>query len=516
LVFGNWRLARACPRGRATQPIALRRAARNYYAYPALIPRHCPNGTPTLRHRCCPAPLPGLLLAASLLLLARPLAQAQQAMGAPPDQAELIGNLLPTVVDINAFAIDKSTAAADIDNPAPVHPKPLQGSGLIIDPTGVILTNYHSLAGGYDLHVTFSDGTRLTGRILATAPRIDLALVKVDAPRPLPVARWADSDKVRVGQPVFAIGNALGAGLSVSAGIVSALNRDVNESPYDDLIQTDASINHGNSGGPLFNRNGEVIGVNTAILSPTKSSAGLGFAIPSNEVRFIAGRMLRDGRFTAGYIGIKTEAVTQDMAAALGIDPPGGLIIALMRAGEPAEAAGLQVGDVILRYDNQPRSDERALLRAIAKSTIGQAVPITVLRAGREQTLQVTPGPWPEPEATVSAQAPKPAMLVPPDLGLSLSALTADLRARHGLQTQRGGVLVDDVTEGTDAFDRGLLVGDVILRVQDAEVATPQEVQAAIAAARARHKAFVMALVLSKADQFTGPHWVALMIEAPQ
>jgi serine protease Do len=458
----------------------------------------------------------GFILVASLLLLARSPAHAQQtqAPATPLDQAEMIGNLLPTVVDINAFAINKSSAMTDIDGPAPDHPKPLQGSGLIIDPTGVILTNYHNLAGGYDMHVTFSDGRRLAGRILATAPRIDLALVKVDVPGPLPVVRWADSNKVRIGEPVFAIGNALGAGLAVSAGVVSALNRDVNESPYDDLIQTDAAINHGNSGGPLFNRSGEVIGVNTAILSPTKASAGLGFAIPSNEVRFIASRMLRDGRFTAGYIGIRTEEVTQDMAAALGLEQPGGLIIALVRAGEPAEAAGLQVGDVILRYDGHPPSDERALLRAIAKSTIGQAVPMIVLRAGREQTLQVTAGPWPDPEATVSEQAPKPATLVPPDLGLSLSVLTADLRARHGLQMQLAGVLVDGVTPGTDAFDRGLLVGDVILRVQDTEVGAPQEVQAAIAAARAKGKAFVMALVLSKAEQLTGPRWIALRIDA--
>jgi serine protease Do len=471
-----------------------------------------------LRHHYGPAPLSGLFLAAGFLLLARPPACAQQpqAQGTSVDQAGMIGNLLPTVVDINAFAIDKSSAATDIDNPAPVHPKALQGSGLIIDPTGVILTNYHNLAGGYDMHVTFADGTRLSGRILATAPRIDLALVKVDAPRPLPVVRWADSDKVRIGEQVFAIGNALGAGISVSAGIVSALNRDVNESPYDDLIQTDAPINHGNSGGPLFNRSGEVIGVNTAILSPTKASAGLGFAIPSNEIRFIASRMMRDGRFTAGYIGIRTEKVTQDMADALGLAQPGGLIIALVRAGEPAEAAGLRVGDVILRYGDQPKSDERALLRAIARSAIGQAMPVTVLRAGHEQTLQVTTGAWPEPEATVSDQAPKPATLVPPDLGLSLSALTADLRARHGLQMQRAGVLVDGIVAGTDAFDRGLLVGDVILRVQDNEVGTPQEVQATIAAARAQGKVFVMMLVLSKAEQLIGPRWIALRIDPTQ
>jgi serine protease Do len=435
-----------------------------------------------------------------------------QAQVTSTDQAELISSLSATVVDINAFTVEKSPTPADADSPPLDHPKPLDGSGLIIDPSGVIITNYHTVAGGSDMHVTFANGTRLTGRIIAAAPRIDLALVKVDTPRPLPVVRWGDSDKVRIGEPVFAIGNALGAGLSVTSGIVSALNRDIKASPYDDLIQTDAAINHGSSGGPLFNRNGEVIGINTALLSPTPASAGLGFAIPANDVRFVANRLLRDGEFRAGYIGIKTETVTDDMAAALGMTQPTGVVIAVVRADEPAAAAGLEVGDVVLRYDSRAPSDERALLRAIAMSTIGQPVPITVIRAGRELNLQVTPSAWPETESTLSAQTPKPPSLVPADLGLSLSVLTADLRARHGLQLQRGGVLVDGVIAGTDAFDRGLQPGDVILRVQGAEVGSPPEVQAAFAAARARDKGFVMALVLSKADQFSGPRWIALAV----
>jgi serine protease Do len=458
----------------------------------------------------------GLSLAAGLMLLPHPPARAQQAPAPLPDQAELVSGLLPTVVVINAFMVGKSSAdATSTDTPAAAsnRPKPLQGAGLIIDPGGVILTNYHTVAGGTDMHVTFSDGTRSPGRILAIAPRMDLALVKVETQHPLRTVHWADSDKVRIGEPVFAMGNALGEGLSVTAGIVSALDRNIKETPYDDLIQTDAAINHGSSGGPLFNRRGEAIGVNTALLSPTAASAGLGFAIPANDARFVAERLLRDGRFRQGYVGIQTGQVTQDVAAALGMSKPAGAIVAVVRAGEPAEAAGLQVGDVIVRYDNQSVADERALLRAIAGSPIGRPVPITVLRAGREEILQITPADWPDPVSTVAAEAPKPAMLVPPDLGLSLSALTTDLRARHGLQGQRGGVLVDDVVAGTDAFDRGLQAGDVILRVQNTEVGSPQEVLAAIDAARAQHKAFALVLVLSKDDQLTGPRWIPLVVE---
>ena len=447
-------------------------------------------------------------LAASLLLLVPPPAGGQQTQAPPPDQADLIGSLLPSVVDLSAFAVVQPTA----DTTAPDHPKPLQGAGLVIDQSGVILTNYHTIAGATDLHVAFSDGMAVPGRVLAVAPRIDLALVKVDTRHPLTAARWADSDKVRVGEPVFAIGNPLGAGLSVSAGIVSALNRNIKELAYDDLIQTDAAINHGNSGGPLFNRRGEVIGIATALLSPTAASAGLGFAIPANDARFVADRLLRDGKLRQGYIGIKTEQVTPDLAAALGMSEPVGSIVALVRVGEPAEAAGLRVGDVILSYDSQPVQDDRALLRDVAMSTIGRMVPIIVRRAGGKQTLQVIPADWPDPSTTVSADKPKPAMLVPPDLGLSLSALTADQRARRGLQMQRGGVLVDGVVAGTDAFDRGLKRSDVILRVQDTEVGSPQEVQAAVQAARAQRKAFVAVLVLSEAEQLSGPHWVALLV----
>jgi serine protease Do len=304
--------------------------------------------------------------------------------------------------------------------------------------------------------------------------------------------------------------------MSVTAGIVSAVNRNIKDTPYDDLIQTDAAINHGSSGGPLFDRRGEVVGVTTAILSPTAGSAGLGFAIPANDARFVAERLLRDGRLRQGYIGIKTEQMTQDMAAALGMARPTGSIVAVVRMGEPAEAAGLQVGDVILRYGNRQVADDRALLRDIARSEIGQSVPVTVSRGGHEQTLRVTPSDWPDPVSSVSAQAPGPAMLVPPDLGLSLSALTADQRARHGLQMQRAGVLVDDVATGTDAFDRGLQAGDVILLVQDTEVGSPREVQAAIEAARAAHRAFVLVLALSSADQLSGPHWVALKVGVTQ
>jgi serine protease Do len=454
-----------------------------------------------MRNRFWSVTLSGLILVAGLPLVAPQPVAAQQMQMMPPSQAELIRGLLPTVVNITSVIMPTPATAAmnaaassgkDSD-----RPKTFLGSGLVIDPSGVILTNNHVVAGAYDIRVMFSDGVRVPGRILATASITDLALVKVDINHPLAAVHWADSDKVQIGDPVFAIGNPLGLGLSVTSGIVSALNRNLMDTPYDDFIQTDAAINHGNSGGPLFDRNGAVIGVDTAIISPTTGSAGLGFAIPSNIARFIADRLMRDGQTRPGYLGFKIETVTPDVAAALDMPQAIGSIIDSVQAGGPAAAAGLQVGDVILRYDNETPSDERALLRNIAESTIGRPVPVTLLRAGRGLTLQVTPAAWPETRV-MSGETPKLSIMVPANLGLNLRVLTADLRAQYGLRMQQPGVLIGGVVAGTDAYERGLESGDVI--------------QAVLDVARAEHKAFILALVLPKVQQPPGPQWMALKI----
>ena len=459
----------------------------------------------------------GLAIAAGFLVPPPPPAAAQQMQMMAPSEAQLIRGLLPTVVNITSFVTDTASAGTTA-NARSDRPDTLRGSGFIVDPSGVILTNDHVVEGAYHIQVMFSDGVRVPGRVLAATSIVDLALVKVDTRHALTAVRWADSDKVQIGDPVLAIGNPLSIGLSVSAGIVSALNRNIMDSPYDDFIQTDAAINHGNSGGPLFNRSGEVIGIDSAIISPTTGSVGLGFALPSNHARYVADRLLRDGRIQPAYLGVKIEQVTPDIASALGMQQPAGSIVDAVREGGPAAAAGLQVGDVIVRYDNQTPADDRALLRDMARSIVGQAVPVTVLRAGHEQALRVTPIVWPEPATASNAgsrQRSRPAMLVPPNLGLSLSTLTADLRARYGLHMQQSGVLIDGVAADTDAFDRGLVPGDVILRVQDADAESPEQVQAAIGAARGQRKAFILVLVLPKAQQQNpGPRWRALKVSA--
>jgi serine protease Do len=471
-----------------------------------------------MRHRLSFASLCGFAIGAGVLL-APGVAHAQQMMVMSTSQVELIRGLLPAVVNITAFVSDTSaqaTAVAASSTQISFSPKTIRGSGFIIDPSGVILTNDHVIAGAYDIHVMLSDGVGVPGRILAVAPNSDLALVKIEPQRPLTAVRWADSDKVQIGDTVLAIGNPLGIGLSVSGGIVSAVNRDLMVTPYDDFIQTDAAINHGNSGGPLFNSSGEVIGIDSAIISPTSGSVGLGFAIPSNDARFIATQLQRNGSVQLAYAGINVEQITQEMADALGMPQPVGSIVAAVLPGGPAAAAGLQIGDVILRYGDQVASDTRAMLRDVAKSAIGQPVMVTLLRAGGTHNVRLTPVAWPNSaiaSAIGSGETHKTAALVPANLGLKLNVLTADLCARYGLPTQRiTGVLVDGVTGGTDAFERGLVPGDVILRVQDTDVDSPQAVQAAVDSARAQHRAFILLLVMSKAQRSPTPHWMALRV----
>jgi serine protease Do len=325
--------------------------------------------------------------------------------------------------------------------------------------------------------------------------------------------RWADQP-VQPGDAVFAFGNPLGIGMSVSAGIVSAVNRNIQETPYDHFIQTDAVINHGNSGGPLFNTRGEVVGVDTAIVSPTQGYAGLGFAIPAGTVRFVIDRVRQYGWLRPGWAGFRGTEVTRDMAAALGRARPDGIMIAAVVAGSPAARAGLRVGDVVLRFGDVVPADERALQRAIIAVPIGDVVPVLLRRAGREMTLPVTIAEWPRAEydrANGASGAP-PSMAVRQDLGLTLGAITDEARARHGLAQGQRGVLVTGVMAGTDAWLRGIVAGDVITQVDDVAVTGGAEIQRQIDRARALDRKFALFLVQQRDAGPEEPVWKALRI----
>ncbi len=387
------------------------------------------------------------------------------------------------------------------------------GSGFVIDASGLIVTNYHVVEDAFDIMVTFSDGSTLPGKTLSASRTADLALVEVKPDHPLIAAQWADSDKLQVGDQVFAAGNPFGLGLSVSAGIVSALNRDIQNSPYDDLIQTDATINHGNSGGPLFDMQGKVVGVDSALISPTTGSAGLGFAVPSSTARFVLGRLRAYGWVRPGWIGVKVQQVTPDIADAMGMTQPEGAIVAWVLPEGPAKKAGLAVGDVVLRFNGNAPSDDRALLRDILRTPVGDRVNVSIRRGGEEHELPVVVGEWPRDQwekRDAPMQARRPKMVIPPDLGLSMAVVTKTQRASLGLEDGLDGVMVNSVAANSDAAQRGMMGGDVILRVQDKTVATPAEVQAGIDAARARKRDHVLMLILPKVRTVPGPKWLAL------
>jgi serine protease Do len=427
---------------------------------------------------------------------------------------ELLRKLLPSVVTI--------TVSRDVAHTEPgmnaagtdAESAHVFGSGFVIDPSGVIATNAHVVHSAWQIDVTFADGTKVPAHLIEVARLIDVALIKVDAGHDLPAVHWGDSTALQIGDPVFAIGNALGVGISVSGGIVSGLNRDIMDSPYDDYIQTDAAINHGNSGGPLFNTKGEVVGIDTAIISPTTGWSGVGFAIPSRAAHMVADRLMNPDTPRPGWIGIKLQPVTPEMTDALGMKQAEGSIVGALAKDGPALAAGLRIGDVVLHMANAPPTDQRALLRAITGAPIGQMITLVLWREGKEQSLDIPVQEWPRRQwdALDTPVSMAPHRLVPSDLGLALAAPDDANRARFGLMMNQTGVVVIGVTANTDAAERGLVAGDVILRVQDKTVSTAEEAQAAFAAARADKRHFVLVLLAPKAHDRAGSEWVTLRV----
>jgi len=435
------------------------------------------------------------------------------------DRSALVQSLLPTVVNVTALVVakDPTPQMAGVTDPglSSSEQKRQLGSGFVIDPKGEIVTNYHVIDGAYEVVVTFADGMQLEAKVAAADRLADIALLQVAPPAPLKAAQWGDSGAVKVGDPVLAIGNPLGVGLSVTGGIVSALSRNIMETPYDDYIQTDAPINHGNSGGPLFDMQGRVVGINTAIISPTAGSAGLGFAIPAADVRFAIGQLRRFGWLRPGWLGMKVQQLTPDMAEALGMAEPRGSIVAHVRESGAAAAAGIEAGDIVLAYNGAAPSDERALLRAIAETAPGSRVSLTILRGRETKQVTATVGEWPR-QRWERFDAPigptKTAPVIPPDLGVTVGPLLDTQRLRLGLGPEVPGVLVTAVAPGTDAAWRGVEAGDAILRVQGRAIRAPAGFVPALEAARAEHRQFALLLIQPQKQTRPGPEWRALQI----
>ena len=334
--------------------------------------------------------------------------------------------------------------------------------------------------------------------------------------KPLPAVPFADSDGARVGDWVLAIGNPFGRGGSVTAGIISARGRDIKQGPYDDFIQTDAAINRGNSGGPLFNMSGEVIGINTAIYSPSGGSIGIGFSIPSNAAKNVVAQLKEFGHARRGWLGVRIQQVTPDIAESLGLHDSGGAMIAGVNAGGPADKAHIRNGDIILKFNSQDVREMRTLPRIVAETPIGHAVPVVLWRDGREQTVDATVGELPD-DVTLASVTPgqpaKPPGEKPTDiagLGFSLGAITSEAREKYSLGPDQKGVLITDVSPNGPAGERGVKPGDVVLEVQQQQVASAADVQAKIDAVRKQGRKSVLMLVQSQ----DGLRWVPLSLDA--
>ncbi len=386
------------------------------------------------------------------------------------------------------------------------------GSGFVIDPSGLIVTNNHVIKGADLITVTLQDDTVLKARLLGHDDKTDLALLKVEPAHPLPAVAFGDSDTARVGDWVVAIGNPFGLSGTVTAGIVSSRGRSFDNGPYDAFIQTDAPINRGNSGGPLFDMNGAVIGINTAIYSPSGDSIGIGFSIPSNEARTVIEQLRRYGKATRGWIGVRIQDVSQDIADSLGLKSPKGALLAGLDADGPAMKAGMKTGDVIQQVGGKA-VDGRSLPRIVGETPVGQTVPVVLWRDGHPLTLPVTVRAFPD-EAAAPSGTPAPKKPAPPasvdlaGLGMTLAPLDDLLRQKYGIADTQKGVVVTIVAGSGVAADRGIKAGDVIVEVQQSEVSSPAQVQAGLDAARRQHRPSVVMLVQSG----DGLRWVPLPI----
>ncbi|HYC02844.1 MAG TPA: DegQ family serine endoprotease [Azospirillaceae bacterium] len=372
------------------------------------------------------------------------------------------------------------------------------GSGFIIDSSGLIVTNNHVVAQASEISVILHDESILKAELVGADPLTDLALLKVDAGKPLPATRWGDSDKLEVGDWLVAIGNPFGLGGTVTAGILSARARDIQSGPYDEYLQTDAAINRGNSGGPLFNANGEVVGINTAIFSPTGGSVGIGFAVPASLARPVIEEIKQFGQPKRGWLGVQIQQVTPEIAESLGLDKPRGALVTSVSPEGPAQSAGVRQGDVILSFNGQPIERMRSLPRLVADTDIGAEARISVLREGREETLPVRVGDLAQSEAVRVASADTPAEEKPVAetvLGLSLSPLTEPVRERLELEPEQKGVAVVGVDEDSAAAERGIAPGDLIQQVQQRPVSSPDEVERILGDAREKGRKSVLVLV---------------------
>ncbi|MGC2084244.1 MAG: Do family serine endopeptidase [Bradyrhizobium sp.] len=356
------------------------------------------------------------------------------------------------------------------------------GSGFIIDESGVVVTNNHVIADADEINVIMNDGTKIKADIVGVDKKTDLAVLKFKPPRPLTAVKFGDSDKLRLGDWVVAIGNPFSLGGTVTAGIVSAKNRDISNGPYDSYIQTDAAINRGNSGGPLFNLEGDVIGVNTLIISPSGGSIGIGFAVPSKTVAGVVDQLRQFGELRRGWLGVRIQGVTDEIAESLNIKPARGALVAGVDDKGPAKPAGIEPGDVVVKFDGHDIKDPKDLSRIVADTAVGKEVDVIIIRKGQEETHKVTLGRLEDndkvqPAAAKSDDQPADKPVTQKALGLDLATLSKDLRTRYKIKDSVKGVVITSVDATSDAADKRLSAGDVIVEVAQEAVSSGADIK---------------------------------------
>ncbi|MDJ0948639.1 MAG: DegQ family serine endoprotease [Alphaproteobacteria bacterium] len=459
-----------------------------------------------------------------------------QARPAPESFADLAEELVPSVVNISTTQVRRmSENAPEMPQFPPGSPfedffrdfferqrregtprrSTSLGSGFVIDSNGYIVTNNHVIEGADEVRVNFHDNTTATAEVIGRDPKTDLALLKVKTKKKLKPVRWGNSDRIRVGDWVLAIGNPFGFGGTVTAGIVSARQRDINAGPYDDFIQTDASINRGNSGGPLFDLDGAVVGINTAIISPSGGSIGIGFAVPSTLARSVIDQLRKYGRTRRGWLGVRIQTVTDEIAESLGLKEAAGALVASVSEGGPAERAGIKQGDVILELDGKDIPEMRKLPRIVAETEINKQVGVVLWRDGKRKNVKVKIGELEETEAqqasaTDNGGSGGSGRGSVQTLGLTLSTITEDLRSNYGLDEEVRGVIVTGVRADSLAAEKGLREGDVIVEAGQKEVSQPEQVRDRVQAAKKEGSKSILLLVQRGSEP---PRFLALRID---